>query len=86
VTYRAHHCLAYAMCMPPWEWWWWWPNHTGATWNVPGAAVGAEAGTEAACAMGIAPNSIAPATALAPTAPAVRRRAEESEIDIWLLL
>ena len=53
---------------------------------APGAAVGAGAGTEADCAMGMAPNSIAPATALAPTAPAAIRRAEDSEIDICLLL
>ena len=51
-----------------------------------GMGAGAGAGTEAACAMGMAPNSIAPATALAPTAPAAIRRAEDSEIDIWLLL
>jgi hypothetical protein len=79
------------MCMPPWLWWW-----TGATWMAPGAVVGAVpgagavvaavAGTEAACAMGTTQNSIAPATALAPTAPAATRRAEDSEIDICLLL
>jgi len=87
VAYRAYHpAQAYAMCMPPWPWWWWWPKNTGATWLAPGAAVGAGAGTEAACAMGMAPNSIAPATALAPAAPTARRRAEESEIDILLLL
>src|SRR4029077_21294613 len=79
--------VAYPMtsnaCRPPW-WWsrWWCPNNTGATWVAPGPAVDAEAGTEAACAIGRAPNSITPATALARTAPAARRRAEESEIDI----
>jgi hypothetical protein len=91
VAYRAYHpAQAYPMtsnaCIPPWLWWWWWPNNTGATWMAAGAAVGAGAGTEAACAMWLAPNSIAPATALAPTAPAAIRRAEDSEIDICLLL
>ena len=83
MAYRAYHPdQAYAMCMPPWRWWWP-PKNTGATWLAPEAAVGvAGAGTEAACAMGMAPNSIAPATALAPAAPTARRRAEESEIDI----
>jgi hypothetical protein len=36
----------------------------------------------AALADGVAPKSIAPATALAPIAPAARRRAEESVVVI----
>src|SRR5271156_2443106 len=81
-----HPAQGYAMCMPPWLWWWWCPNNAGATWGAPGATVGAGEVTEAACARGRAPNNIAPATALAPSAPPARRRAEESEIDICLLL
>jgi hypothetical protein len=36
-------------------------------------------------AAGVAPKSIAPATAAAPTAPAAMRRAEESEYDMMVV-
>lgn len=49
----------------------------------PTAGIGAAG---AALAAGAAPKNIAPATAPAPTALAAKRRAEESENDIRLLL
>lgn len=49
----------------------------------PTAGIGAAGATLAA---GAAPKNIAPATAPAPTALAAKRRAEESENDIRLLL
>lgn len=59
------------------------PERGGDVEGLP-VSVGAMSVVEAAFAAGMAPNSIAPATALAPTALAATRRAEGSEIDILL--